>query len=230
MASYDNYLSLKGWAADFTPSLEERCYFDGEFAEFDFKGKKLLEIGFGNGALLGYAMQKGAEVIGVELIPDLIESAKRKDIIAYHVDQIEGLSLEVDYIIAFDVFEHLDESETYEMLKHIERLLASSGILILRFPNGSSPFGRIYQHGDLTHKQTVTPHKIRQYIHDMALRVESYRDPYKGMPTGLSLKGRLRFWVYSKIRQLVFWIFTDVVGLGKIPLDPNCIVILKKTI
>jgi hypothetical protein len=40
------------------------------------------------------------------------------------------------------------------MLIRMRKLMRDDGVLVLRFPNGDSPFGRRTQHGDPTHVTT----------------------------------------------------------------------------
>jgi len=56
-----------------------------------------------------------------------------------------------DLVCAMDVFEHLEKSEIIAMLRKIHAVLKPGGRLLVRFPNGASPFGAMNQSADLTH-------------------------------------------------------------------------------
>ena len=47
-------------------------------------------------------------------------------------------------------------------------------IVVSRFPNGQSPFGRVFQHGDFSHKSTLSTYKI-EYLAALTGFVESRR-------------------------------------------------------
>ena len=53
-----------------------------------------------------------------------------------------------DTVVAFDVFEHFALEEIEARLAALETMIRPGGHLLMRFPNGQSPFGLVLQHGD----------------------------------------------------------------------------------
>ena len=154
---YDAYTAWKGWgsAQFFQCSDYEHHYFRKEFANYDFTNKNVLEIGFGNGEFLAYARSRGARLWGTEVISELCTLASQHDVrvVALDLSDVPPEAVgQFDLIVAFDVFEHIDFDDLMVLLKRCATLLAPGGQLVARFPNGQSPFGRFYQHGDHTHR------------------------------------------------------------------------------
>ena len=48
----------------------ERRYYKGELGGLELAGQKIVELGFGNGGFLRYAMDEGANVGGTELLTE----------------------------------------------------------------------------------------------------------------------------------------------------------------
>src|SRR5579859_377881 len=73
---YSGYTRWKQWGGDFTTSEPDARYFGAEFAGLDLAGRRLLEIGFGNGSFLAWAKAKGALVSGTEIDVHMLERAR----------------------------------------------------------------------------------------------------------------------------------------------------------
>jgi SAM-dependent methyltransferase len=123
--------------------------------------RSMLEIGYGNRNFLGFARGRGIEVVGVEAQPALRERATAA-CIETHASVAElPPRRRFDLIVAFDVFEHVEPGALIGLLQRLTALLAPQGGLLRRVPNGESPFGRIFQHGDPTHVNTLGLSKLR---------------------------------------------------------------------
>lgn len=97
----------------------------------DIKGKRLLEIGPGNGTFLAKASNDGFEVHGVELNSLLIDKLKKITSNIY-TDDILNLNLPENYfdVIYFrDVMEHIDQPIPF--LTKVHSVLKPGGILII---------------------------------------------------------------------------------------------------
>lgn len=178
-ASYDGW---KGWKAPFAYDQEAAGYFAAEFAGVPISGKRILEIGFGNGEFLAWAKDCGAEVAGCEVTPAAIAAARTAGIPLVSPDfeaDPDGHG-PYDIIAAFDVFEHLDPSTIVAKLAAIGRMLTPAGILLLRYPNGQSPFGLASQHGDATHITALSRAKIEQYATGSGLVTVRYGGVARG--------------------------------------------------
>lgn len=159
---YDRYDQFKDW----TPASFGACspgmadYYRAELARhgMDVNGKRVLEIGFGNGEFLQFARTAGGEVHGIEIQPALLERARTHGF-SVHGDLdagIAALSGPVDLFALFDVLEHLAPEETIALLQKLAGVAAPSGaLLVARFPNGDSPFSLPLQNGDFTHRLAI---------------------------------------------------------------------------
>ena len=93
-----------------------------------------LDVGFGNGALLGAAQEYGFNVVGLDLREQAVELI-RLDGIEAHVMLFENyLPPEPLRVISMaDVLEHVPHP--IPVLQHAHRLLADDGLLFLSMPN-----------------------------------------------------------------------------------------------
>jgi 2-polyprenyl-3-methyl-5-hydroxy-6-metoxy-1,4-benzoquinol methylase len=175
-AGYQSYHAWKGWDNPFTcpPALAD--YYAAEFAGIALHGARLLEIGFGNGEFLAWASEQGAVVAGSEITSESIAAAKTRGLTLVPPDFEDGptAATTFDIIVAFDVFEHLPVAAITAKLSAIAAMLSPGGWLLLRFPNGQSPFGLDSQHGDATHVTALSRAKIEQYAAGLPLATHRY--------------------------------------------------------
>ncbi len=163
---YANYDTWKGWDTPFSCPPEMAAYYTKEMRGRSLKECDVLEIGFGNGEFLGFARDQGARITGSEITPAAIEAAKAANIplIPGDFERQPGTAhATFDIIAAFDVFEHLEPAVIVAKLEAITRMLRPGGWLLLRYPNGQSPFGLGPQHADATHVTALSRTKIEQY-------------------------------------------------------------------
>ncbi len=166
---YESYGATKNYA---TPSLSAK-----DVARFDREvwapagvqaGMKCLEIGCGTGRFLAYLDGKGvSDFIGLDHDPALAEivPAKVKD--RFRVADVwafvdETPAAPFDRIFLFDVIEHFTPEDGHRLLVRLADMLAFHGVIVLKMPNGASPWGLQFQNGDLTHVTAYTPDSIRQ--------------------------------------------------------------------
>lgn len=163
----DRYNDWKNWNRDnFGQSSRfDRRYFVAELRRagrhFD-RGARVLEIGFGNGAFLSFARDSGWDICGTEVNDDLIDIATDHEFPVFKDDEL-GIFDEnsFDLVVAFDVLEHIEPDRILGVFRNIRRVLKENGVFLARFPNGDSPFGMIYQNGDLTHRQSIGSEKAK---------------------------------------------------------------------
>lgn len=106
----------------------------------DVKGKKVLDIGCGDGALTYRVIKKGADVIGIDnskegigLAKEIFEKKKTSaKFILTSAYQIPIDDNSIDCVVCSDVIEHLAEPE--KMLSEIQRVLRTQGKLVLTTP------------------------------------------------------------------------------------------------
>jgi SAM-dependent methyltransferase len=210
-------------------SDHEATYFDTLVRKLRIRrNAKVLEIGFGNGGLLGYMRSSGRSVYGVETNKVLIDRACGHGVTCY-----EGLSdvpsHEFDYIFLIDVLEHVNQSTIPLLFEELERLLTPQGAVVLRSPNGHSPLGLSNQYGDPTHVTVITIPKIELWLQS----AQSLRVTYGGWdltPASLrkpiySIKNLVRMAMARVIEKIIRLIFRpQPAGL----LSSNLLVILKR--
>ena len=109
-----SYSSWKGWAQeDFgAEGRGDLPYYQRELREFmGADTRKVLEVGFGNGAVLAFGRARGWVMTATELQPELSH----------------------DGIFALDVFEHIPPEASIDFLSVLGRKLRVGGHIVLRF-------------------------------------------------------------------------------------------------
>ena len=224
-----SYADWKRWAShDFGKfGAGDARYFTWHLARSGIRlPARVLELGFGNGAFLGFARARGGTAVGIE-IDETLRARGTAAGYPCHAD-LDGLAPEdrFDLIAAFDVLEHIPQSELPGVLGRLHHHLAEGGALLCRVPNGDSPFGRIHQHGDLTHVTTLGRSKFSQLAAMTGLEVVCHGEaPWHSMQgQGRSLRKALRALVRSVIERSVrFAYLWDDVDLA-----PNLVVVMRR--
>ena len=166
---YRGYEAWKGWDAQSFMTLQpvDRAYFDREIGAVPLAGARVLDIGFGNGTLLAWCREKGAELYGTEISDQGVALARGHGVtvLPSSLDEIDR-SLDAGFalITAFDVLEHMSPVDMGRLFDQVARLLRPGGLFVARFPNGQSPFGRVNQASDYTHVTTVSAPMIKQIV------------------------------------------------------------------
>jgi 2-polyprenyl-3-methyl-5-hydroxy-6-metoxy-1,4-benzoquinol methylase len=225
---YRGYEAWKGWTKPFTYTDEEAEYFSGEMRGVTLAGKSLLEVGFGPGNFLAWARAAGANVAGTEINPVMLETARQNKVEVVEGDLTTAAaknSARFDVVVALDVFEHLTLDEIDAALYAIDAMLRPGGHLILRFPNGQSPFGLLPQNGDITHRTALSKDKIEQLCRNTSLQALCYRGSYRICgPIGLKRAGRkLRNMARDTVGVVLNWIYAC-----DIPWDAVVVLLLRK--
>ncbi|NRF67924.1 class I SAM-dependent methyltransferase [Aquincola sp. S2] len=183
----------------------------------------VLEIGFGNGSFLGFARARGARVVGIEMQDELRQRAAAAGIESHASIAALGADRRFDLIAAFDVFEHIEQAALIPLFQTLAAMLRPGGVLLCRVPNGESPFGRIFQHGDLTHVTTLGLSKFRQIASASGLAIACHGE----MPwyrTARNPKRLLRAGAQRLIERVVAFAYHwDAQALA-----PNLVVALRR--
>jgi 2-polyprenyl-3-methyl-5-hydroxy-6-metoxy-1,4-benzoquinol methylase len=223
---YDQYDTFKGWHNYFQYSEEQNRYFTKEFQGFPLTGKRILEIGYGEGSLLAWMRDQGAHVVGVELNERSLEEATKQGISAF--SDLESAFKEktkpFDLIVAFDVFEHLQVEEINSLLGQAKGNLSANGCLFIRVPNGRSPWGLVNQYGDLTHCTVLSDLRLQQLALNAGYTLKSCRD--QAQVTRKRLRKRMLDIVFHFARRTVDFLIRRIYGFGNIPLGSNIVAIL----
>ncbi|TSA29877.1 MAG: methyltransferase domain-containing protein [Ignavibacteriales bacterium] len=118
----------------------------------DFHKKKVLEVGCAEGGLLETLQDLGMHVVGVELSPERVKIAVKKNSnLNIFVGDItdsklpEQLSETFDVIIIREVIEHVPDKKA--AFNNLGKLLNDNGFLFISFPPKRSPFAGHQQIG-----------------------------------------------------------------------------------
>jgi SAM-dependent methyltransferase len=225
----DTYTTWKHWEADqFTRySRSDGRYFDWciEQASLPAPPTRILEIGYGNGAFLGYCKDRGWMVTGIEINETLKSRATSAGFQVYSGIQELPSNQTFDLIAAFDVLEHIPIGQAEEMLGELHTVLSSQGAILLRVPNGDSPFGRAYQHGDRTHVETYGSEKLRQLCASLQFKMvhvgEAPWSAQQGQPR------TARTFIRSVLKRVIDWLIGYAYFGCHTDLSPNLFAVLK---
>ena len=179
---------------------------------------RVFEVGCGDGQLLELARSRGFSAVeGIDLSFEQVERAHRlgrnfvrlADAITVLGEKEVG---SVDVLLAFDVLEHLPESELLPFLKAAKRALSGQGRLLIHTVNAQSPFfGRI-RYGDFTHTTAFTPQSLRQLLFAAGF---PNADAIEDSPVIHGVKSALRALAWKAIRlALMAYVTVETGGPG----------------
>lgn len=224
------YSQWKHWhgASAFVFARKDAKYFEGEFRGIQIAGARLLEIGFGNGTFLAWSMARGARVWGAELNAHSVELGRERgfDVHLGRVNEIAALQdKRFDLVVLIDVMEHLDDVELKCTLQWIMSHLSDDGLAIARFPNAASPFGLGIQHGDMTHRQTLSREKLNQLSHLHGFEVLTCRNQYRSWARGVPA---IRQALQRSLRSLTERYLRFILEVRDGPLDMNVVAVFRR--
>jgi SAM-dependent methyltransferase len=104
-------------------------------------GKLVIDLSAGAGYLAGLWKNKGAQVIGYDLYPELM---KDKTIPTHKIDLNKPFPIEsniADYVVLTETIDHISEQQ--QLFSEISRILKPGGLFILTKPNNSNISGRM---------------------------------------------------------------------------------------
>ena len=126
------------------------------------KGQAIGELACGHGSFLHWLKTRGyAQVHGVDSSPEQIQFARQVGAEVDKDDVNNWLTRQprthFAALVGIDLVEHLPKDSFMELLRSAHGALAKGGSLVLRLPNGDSPFVGINLFNDITHVWTYTP-------------------------------------------------------------------------
>ena len=127
-----------------------------ESLNINWKGKKVLEIGCGNGSMTKYLYDLGADITAIDLSETFINTAKsrfgNKIAELFHVmsgDDIKFENNSFDIAVSFDLIEHIPEVPKH--INEVARVLKTGGQYYFQTPNKlPSALFAIYRYKHLT--------------------------------------------------------------------------------
>ena len=125
----------------------------------------VAEVACGHGSFLHWLKGRGyTNVTGVDSSPEQIQLARQTGVAVEQDDANGWLARQPKNhfasIIAIDLVEHLPKDDFMELLHLAQRALSAEGSLIMRLPNGDSPFVGMNLFNDITHVWTYTPNAL----------------------------------------------------------------------
>lgn len=236
--SYSYYGEWKGWSKQKFGQCDTASarYFAAEMSSaglWPISGRRLLEIGFGNGEFAQWSSQQGALYSGTEMLDELVSAGCAAGYRMYpsksDLAQVLGSNF-LDGVVAFDVFEHLDLDELHHSLRCMNAYLKPGGLIVGRVPSGDSPFARAIQHGDLTHKTILGSSAIRQISVRCGFEVLQVREPAFPI-SGQGFTSFLRRGVVKLARSIAFPLLRSIfLGNAQAVLTPNMVFVLRKPV
>ena len=125
-------------------------------------GAPIAELACGHGSFLHWLKTRNfSQVTGVDSSAEQVALAKQVEPSVELGDVNHWLARQpmnqFATLVAIDLVEHLPKDEFMELLHLTHAALAPGGSLILRLPNGDSPFVGMNLFNDITHVWTYTP-------------------------------------------------------------------------
>jgi SAM-dependent methyltransferase len=234
-ASYgDGYLEWKHWSPESFAVLSKReeCDFAANLRKARTNlpaGSQVLEIGFGNGALLEYGRRRDWQMHGTEANPALVERARQKGFQAIHAETLAGFADSSFHLVAaLDVIEHIPLDLLPGFLAEVRRVLKPGGLFLAHFPNGDSPFGLHIQNGDPTHKTVIGSIRARYLAAQAAFEMIYIGHEVQALWAGATHTPHRLFAVPAKKLMNAF---LNLVFSPRAPLpfcSPNLVMIVRK--
>lgn len=225
----DEYSSWKGWAAEQFGQFNKRAarYYGWHIQRAcgARDGLRVLEVGFGNGSFMGWLKAHGHHVMGIEANPELVRRAHDKGFDACNsLEELSSNETGFDLIAAFDVAEHVPTDELPSFLRTLRDRSAPNGRLMLRYPNGDSPFSLLHQNGDLTHITAIGRAKLQQAAQLSGWRVEHVGDApwWADQNHARSLRGATRALLRQAFERSVGYMYYS----EHLDLRPNMVSVL----
>lgn len=168
------------------------------------RATRILDIGCGQGQLVALLLEHGyADVVGIDVSAEQVELAHRlgrttvrqADLFQFSADNAG----EFDAITAIDLVEHFDRDAVVDLFRTLAQLLSPGGTLVLRTPNGASPYSGRILYSDLTHGVAYTSRSLEQVFAASGL---AFVGAFPVRPAGKTPRQRVRRVLWHAIEAL----------------------------
>jgi 2-polyprenyl-3-methyl-5-hydroxy-6-metoxy-1,4-benzoquinol methylase len=141
----------------------------------------VYEAACGNGIFLRWARSRGfSRVEGSDISTREVERARSAGFAVEEANSVEVLRSRppesIDCLVAIDFLEHLPKDQFLEFLHVAYRVLKPAGVLILRGPNGDSPFVGCNLYNDVTHFWAYTSTALRSIAQMAGFGAVDFKD------------------------------------------------------
>jgi SAM-dependent methyltransferase len=146
------------------------------------------DLGCGPGHVARYLREQGAQVLGIDLSPEMVRQAHELNPeIEFRVGDMRSLDLPDDAlagVLAFYSLIHLEDHELAPALREIRRVLAPGGLALFAFHIGEESLHRdeLWGHEISLDFRFFQPAQISAHLREAGFRIlESVeREPYEG--------------------------------------------------
>jgi len=132
---------------------------------------KIIDLGCGTGSLVSGLKNSGYKnVSGIDVSHENIEHGKLADLDIEHEEIIDFLDQAIennknyDVIFLMDVLEHLDDSELFDVVHKVKKVLSTNGIFIIKTINAESLISGMGRYMDITHERSFTSHSMKELM------------------------------------------------------------------
>lgn len=146
------------------------------------KNSEICEVACGSGIFMHWLIRNGfTRIEGSDLSEEQLDLARKSGLSVKNIDATNELKAKadnsVDCIVALDFYEHLTKEEFLGFLEQCYRVLKKGGRLILRGPNGGSPFLGRSLCNDITHNFALTPVAFEAILKMFGFAEIEFKDP-----------------------------------------------------
>jgi len=230
---YDNYSGFKHQNS--SSIFNKADYYDEVIYDFIFsnypdKDVRICDLGCGQGYKLATLSGMGYKnLLGCDVLCDKNNSMEgvtliQQDIVSF----LKCTNLKIfDVIILNAVLEHLNAWEIEGVLEHCAKVIDINGSIIIKSPNGSSPFGGAHQFGDLTHKTYLNEFSLKQVALLSGFSLYAVKNEMTSIRNSKGVKKHI-----VKAIQYMHLTALNIISVfvfhTKVVLTPNFIAVLKK--
>lgn len=177
-------------------------------------GTAVLDLGCGQGELVGCLLAGGYQAAGVDVSPEQVALARAAGLttvtLGDYRDELAARPGALAAVTACDFLEHLTKPEVLEAFDHVAAALRPGGVFLGRVPNAVSPLGGYTRHGDFTHESWFSALSVRQLAAAAGFTaVRCAACP----PLGRGLPGRLRAAAWRPVSGLFKLALTAETGV-----------------